>query len=84
MLSVKNQYGAAAYYRLGKLINNYNLHSDNDIIFALNLDETQKLSFECFSQAYNIFKKLDTFGERLDGQYRKYYEELSNLYDNFL
>ncbi len=84
LLSVKNQYGAAAYYRLGKLINKYNLHSDNDIIFALNLDETQKLSFECFSQAYNIFKKLDTFGERLDGQYRKYYEELSNLYDNFL
>lgn len=77
VLSVKNQYSATAYYKLGKLLNNHPcLKNDSDVIDALKPIKYSDLSIECFTRAYQIFQNLDTSKERLDGQYSQCFNEL--------
>lgn len=82
-ISVKNQYSATAYYKLGKLINNnVDLKEDNDIIIALGDKRYQDLAIECFTRSYEIFQTLDLNNGRLDGAYRKCYMELVAIFKN--
>lgn len=82
-IAVENQYGATAYYKLGKLINNnVDLIKDNDIIIALGDRRYQDLSIECFTRSYEIFQTLELNHGRLYGMYRECYMELIEIFKN--
>ena len=74
---VENQYSADAYYRLGKLINRYEeLENDDEILKMLGKMKLKRASIECFNRALEIFSKAEQNNYRLDGDYKKDYEEL--------
>lgn len=78
--TVENQYSAAAYYKLGNLINNNAiLKNDNEIIMALGHRQHQDLVIECFNRSYKLFQTLDLNCEKLKGMYRDCYIELKNM-----
>ena len=80
ILTVKNQYSAVAYYKLGKLINNNSvLKKDNDIIMVLGHRQHQNLAIECFNRSYETFQALDLNYGKLEGMYRDCYMELKYM-----
>lgn len=82
---VENQYSADAYYRLGKLINRFEeLENDDEILKMLGKMKLKRASIECFNRALEIFSKAEQKNYRLDGDYKKDYEELKKHFKAIL
>ena len=73
---IKNQYAAAAYFKLGNLIQQHKTELPLDEIMEELGNSDDDSTVTCFVQAYNLFRETINRGVGVDNNYMDYYKEL--------